>query len=570
MMKRLWWLIVGLGMILLWTSSPVQAADVTIPTNTPAGFHQPSATGSEAKSRFRTQPNWWAHGYIVSFDEVEGGSVSDPQPDGEVDAVASEARRPLRSLPDTALYDAPVGNEYYHAFALNSETVPLRASFDKYGDYFYSKVQIHVIMQVGSDAPITTKGPLGVDPAHGIAGAFDIVWLGEEYDYIDYKLTFAKVSVPTWFRYQIAVQMESDNATFYSTIFPVLVLPDNWRAQPTAESRVLFGGQSTRVGIAGMEETIQPRYHWDQAPSDWQPEGNQLRVTNSDQAVNTATVAASLTVPRRPYYNLLPSTLRWQSELNYESAPLTIYQGQLPDQRVAFGATATFRVALPPGLTVTTSRWEVGTGSPGGGLELVLPGVTDGATVRWQATLSNEAGEALPASIAARLLVVYPETLLLQQVPTLTFLAQTATGARPPTVAEMIAGRFAGATPPAIPPPNTASAWLVARAGGSLRVLDGRAAATPWRVSAQLGRFSRAEQQLTADVGLVLVVTDEEEGRPTPALTAGAGPQVVATATTRAWQAEVQGLLRVEAVNNMRAGGYRATITWMVEAVPTP
>ncbi|WP_461213962.1 hypothetical protein [Lacticaseibacillus sp. GG6-2] len=548
-MKHLWWLMVGLVWVLVTLpTKTVQAADVTVPTNVPVGFDTPSDTSSSAPSHFRTQPNWYAHGYIVSYEAAVDGAE-----DG-----GSES------------YGSPVGAFYYYAIATNNETVPMRASFDKYGDYYNSDVQIHTKMEEGTGPVIKTGGDFGADPSIGIHNNFDAVWIGEEYDYIDYELTFPKVSVPTWFRYQIDVVMKSDNREFHSDIFPVLVVPDNWQAQLTATSQVLFAGQSTTVGIAGMENTIQPQYTWEQAHAIWQPSGNQLQVTNTDGQIADSTLQASLTIPQRPDYTQLP-TISWQPVMTFQTAPLHIYQARLADQSVAFGDDATFDVVLPPGLTITSAQWLVdGEARASPQSQLVVPDVMDSAAVQWQATLTETGGQRVPATATAQLTVQYPDALILQAVPQLQFMAQSTTGARDPTVAELIAGTFSGNSPPVLPAPNTGSSWLVTPTTGELRLVDGRVDAnTPWQLSVKLGAFSGASKTIT-DAGMFLITTVKGVVQTSPQITPTGSAEIVATDATREWQADVQGLLKINAIKDVQAGTYRATVTWEVAAVPTP
>ncbi|MFD1393436.1 hypothetical protein ACFQ3L_07620 [Lacticaseibacillus jixianensis] len=540
---------------LCWLDDPQQvwAADVTVPTNIPAGFDQP--TGPISGAQFRTQPNWYTHGYIVSLADPLGPSGQEQLP-------------VLADPPELDPYGAPEGSQYYYAIVHNGETLPMKASFDKSIVFFFQGVKLQTKFEQGDGPVVTSNSDLGVNEAVGITDNFGAVGAGEEYDYIDYLLTFPPVTVPTWFRYQIDVETQNSHTWFHSNIFPVLVIPDNWVPQLSASPRVLFAGQPATVGVAGLDQTLQPEYTWDQPAPAVTPTGNQLTVTNTPATVGMATVRASFTVPAHPM---------WGGAVTYSGPPLTLYMGRFADQTVNFHDDAQFNVVLPPGLSVDDATWQFDqVTQAGSGLTLTIPEAEQGGSVHWQATLRNLSGEVIEAAADAQLQIIYPDVLTLLNVPDLTFMRQVGGILRPPTVQEIMAGEFGGDfAPTAVPALGEDSPWLVAR-GGPLTLVDGRSdSSVPWRLAVRLGAFHSQQASLDAHAEMMLLLTDEKEVVHTPPHVVAGSDNFITIASRpdgagRNYEYAVQGLLALAADRNPVAGTYSATVDWELAAVPEP
>lgn len=555
-MKSWRWCGVLVWVALMWLvilPQPVAAADVTVPANLPEGFDMPTISASG--SQFRTQPNWYTHGYIVSVANT-----------GVHALVPEDASLTLENEPAIDAYGAPVGDQYYYAIVHNGGTVPMKASFHKGLDYFGEGAEIHTKMQVGDGPVKVTGGKLGDNPSIGITGNFGAVWIGEEYDYIDYLLTFQTVTMPTWFRYQIDIITNETHATFHSQLFPVLVIPDDWAPPLSTPRRVLFGGQSTTLDIAGLDQTLQPEYVWQASPPSAVLSGNSLTITNEPAVVGAVQVYATFTVPAHPM---------WGTSMTYIGPPLELYLARLKNLAVNFRRDAHFSVALSAGLMVQRFAWRFnGADQTGDAQALRLSEVTEGGTVHWQASLRNLSGEVIEAAADATLQVLYPDALMLLKVPDLIFMHEVGGAFQSPTVQELIAGQFAGrAALSQIP--GEGSSWLTA-AGGELVVADGRTNPdSPWQLRVMVGHFQSSKAPFTSQAEIRLLLTDDKEVVNVSAPIVAGQASFVTLASrpdgaNREYVYDVQAVLALGAISNPLAGEYSATVNWELAAVPTP
>lgn len=254
-------------------------------------------------------------------------------------------------------------------------------------DFIYTP-RLNIDAQVGSATPVSFLGNWTGDASttarasqFGLSYLTSSGFVGEpNIDNIVYGLTAPNVTVPTWYTFQIGVQLNfflgwfGSGGYFYGSPVRLLVVPRNYSPQLTATARVLFAGQASVVGIPNLDPSIVPDYYFgDQPTGQFMSTGNQARVV-ADGTVGTTAVSARTVFA--PMFN-------GQAALDLKTPALPIYSGDLAGEDVPEGDSATFTIRLPAGLTTANTHWYLNGILQSGqtGSSLTLNDVTDTGTV---------------------------------------------------------------------------------------------------------------------------------------------------------------------------------------------
>ncbi|MFD1393432.1 hypothetical protein ACFQ3L_07600 [Lacticaseibacillus jixianensis] len=206
-------------------------------------------------------------------------------------------------------------------------------------------------------------------------------WAGEAtISSIAYGVMAPDVTVPTWYTYQPGVRFQLPLGLFglswyfYAKPIKLLVIPKNFAPTLTAQSAVLFAGQSTMIGTPGLDPAIVPTYSVaPNATVQTAAQGNQLRAVASG-AVGTASVTAHFVLA--PMFNGGPA-------LDLTTPALPLYTGNLAGEDVPEGDSGIFTIQLPAGLSAVHTQWYLnGIVQPGQtGSSLTVPDATEDGTV---------------------------------------------------------------------------------------------------------------------------------------------------------------------------------------------
>ena len=347
-MRRKAWMVVGLLVALgFWLSPlhPTKAAmpSVTPPSNVQAGFY-PSSPTTGASTFFNLQPTWY-----------------------RLNNVGTPAR----------------GWTIVHA----GENLQLRAAVTK--NDLLLQAALNLSIRRGAD-PISSFfgnwNAAGNPTILGLAAQYGLVYQTQykdplqfivDNDDIRYQMKVPEVAQPTWYILQI-----NTNLTFpltpprrvSSDLAQLLVIPTNYAPTLAPNEVVLFNGQSTRLAVAGLDNSIVPDYQLTPTPNlATQITGNGLQATASGGVSSTPIQAKIQFAPM----------FSGEAPFEVTSAPAVVDTANLADVTVNENQPATFRLQLPAGLTATNTRWYVGgvlqSTSPNGAL--VIPTAKSSAEV---------------------------------------------------------------------------------------------------------------------------------------------------------------------------------------------
>lgn len=334
MRTKTWGLLAVMFSLGLWLS-PIHPSFAATPSVTPppsfqTGFYPISPT-TGASTYFKTQPTWYRMNNVGT--PATGWTIVHAGEDLQLRAVV-----------------AKTGWDWFRTASLSLTIQKGTGPIDNFsGDWNGS----------GDLAMLAAVAQYGLVYQTGY-----IANLAVNNEDIRYEMQVPEVTQPTWYTLQINVNLTfgTDSLrTISSNLARVLVVPTNYAPMLTPNALVLFKGQSAKLAITNLDDSIVPDYLVDPtAALTTQPSGNGVQVTATGAVANARVQGQLQFAPmfggEEPYTVTTTSTV--------------IATANLADQTVNVNQPATFALQLPDGVTATNTRWYVG--------DVLQPNATNG------------------------------------------------------------------------------------------------------------------------------------------------------------------------------------------------
>jgi hypothetical protein len=324
------WLLLGVTLVLLTVvplrTSADTTSNITVPTAVPAGMQTPSTAGGGLTTGFRTALNW-----------------------NDYSATPTTAQK--------------------YAYLESGNKVTVKTSFSKPNPT--TSVTYTTYLKVGDGAVSTSPTSATNDPANSKQSNVAVNFgtpsgIQGQNDVIGYELTAPTVSQPTWVYFQVMVHESGLFAgNYYTSVFPMLVLPKDYKPTMSYTPAVVFrGGSATATpSVTTNGFTLGLKTTTPSAST-----GSWAGTTFTAAGVGTTSGAFSVTVP---------ATSAGTTAKTYTTDTKTLYIGDIADQSAFVGNDATFTVQLPDGLTAKNVRWKgAGLTQNGDSSSFTIPSVT--------------------------------------------------------------------------------------------------------------------------------------------------------------------------------------------------
>ncbi|WDF81729.1 hypothetical protein PQ472_07280 [Lacticaseibacillus pabuli] len=307
-----------------------------------------------------------------------------------------------------------ITDEQRVAYVTSGQSIIVYTPFNNFLGASYLGYQS--VLKVGSAAPTygphTTSGQPDYSADPNSSDQTNVVpsysGSGHANDTLSYVISAPTVMQPTWVSFQSSIRIGS--TLYYSTVFHMLVFPNNWVPTVNAPAAI-FAGNSASVTTTPTTDGVTPGFSIDDITGgSWT--GNTVKATDAGATHFEATLD-------------LPATALGTPALSFKSPQQQITFFNINNQQVDEGDPANFAITSGGSSTFTNVHWYVnGAEVTGDGTKMTIPKTTtamNNATVKATFDVTQN-GQVVQTGVSGTAnLQVSPTNIALTANPSLIF-----------------------------------------------------------------------------------------------------------------------------------------------------